>query len=1654
MDTPKTPTTPVGFRATALPAVDAPAPDPRDNLRRLVDLVVDTLRGGLTRSADGRYDVAAQAALRAVVLSQTDPAAAAKPGQEALFEKTAGDALVGFRNAIPAFLGGVHDAVASGAYDPPKTGPTPPAWACESPDGTTSGAFDAAFARLDDAVHSVAVPPKRTDEQVAAWNLASTVYDVAGSLRRRAVHLRDTAARLADATSPSDRDRRADATKQANLLDDTAGRLTASRDSFVEALDAVRRDARPAVNSAADANTAYAQGVASKRHDEAGDPFGRGFDALAAWAALSSLPADAKADDVLNAVLSNVPRSVVDRVVRPLADNLARAAVADVAETLRQADVAVDNGGHLTDRTRALRVAVRAQADRLDALAEPSPGAALDDAQDGRRVVVGFNGPQVVADLHAVKRTLSAFVTANGHRDVVGLRDVEALLSGTCDALGAVAKGVASFRFVRGGFVPGTEPSGTAKGDGCDVAAVGIEDPAARLARQVADVKAVVDAALRGPQIFARDSDRYTEIGRLRDALRDAQARLHPAYLPPKPEASRAVERLVDAAEDAVRQVEALAEGGRDFGLRAVKACADDVAPRIAQAVRDVVSTHADPPPPSTPRPGSLAEALAQPVSPATADGADLDALADRLGVPPRRTRAEMQVTAAKAVVDRALAKSSYTDGVRGEDEISRLRDALRHAQARLSDGYDPDDVDDTLHAPDVSGFDASFVVVGTDAGVYDAVRAGVERFAAAADAAQGEARPDVAPVDLLLRFVEQALTNRAPGSTDAQEAQRLASVLTHVAKMLGKLDVHPEPRPSDAVLTLTHALGETCDTWKGGKRTNALIAAVRRLCLDAERCVLTPAADEGGFDGHAFPPAPTSPAPSSDGVRLACEVSLSQLDAALLPGENADESPAVRLGRLRGTVGAVVAGLRSALSVYPAQADTTPHDVEGDRLGDLLTEVDVAVSALRARAVHTQDAAAANALTKIADDLRSARLDVLAALPAASPQVEDAASRARFDLGTWRGDGVTVGVDVGTPGGGTSAVVVTGPDGPVDPDRVPDLLAAVAEYLNLGRVPVPDRVAGYADLLAAAVERVDVAARAALDRGPLGRWTDPALRAEDVSDAAQVDPRGVDVVALCGILRDLDTFADTEQGSTPAQRALAKAWGSALRKALRTAPDALNPPPQASLHAVGLVADRLQKAHGTAWASLHGEVESCVAMLRDVVRFGRYHAEGFDVKDLGHASKLLTLSDRLGVAAASMKQPGPGEEPARIWRADECADLLAGACETLRDVVFDVYADDAGPSGFDFAGAAASLRGATSRLYALADNLSTAQAVQGAGFTTDSVTREIRADADRVALVSDDVAAGAHLPTALSPLTDSSVDPVQLAALWAEMTTGARDLSSQNGEPVSVRSAVAGSALGHYAARLGALLRIPDPVSPFLPDVDAPAGPVDVAPGYREGGLSGQDGTPPRYVVTKTDGSPTDPDARYFVLRIDGPDPHALAALAKYAESVAEENPTLAADLIAAYDLAVDSPQAAAGLVEARDTLNARDAVVDAFLLPNVAPHVRGQAVRMLRQNWPSLYRAVEALAAAAGAIDAVAAEPPAGDVDVDALAVDAADAAAQVPGEFDTPPDVLDVVRAWIVEGPVPSVHRAAVDALRRDWPTLAVRLDVLAARHRGGR
>lgn len=52
------------------------------------------------------------------------------------------------------------------------------------------------------------------------------------------------------------------------------------------------------------------------------------------------------------------------------------------------------------------------------------------------------------------------------------------------------------------------------------------------------------------------------------------------------------------------------------------------------------------------------------------------------------------------------------------------------------------------------------------------------------------------------------------------------------------------------------------------------------------------------------------------------------------------------------------------------------------------------------------------------------------------------------------------------------------------------------------------------------------------------------------------------------------------------------------------------------------------------------------------------------------------------------------------------------------------------------------------------------------------------------------------------------------------------------------------------------------------------------------------------KYRIEKADGSPVDPNADYFVLRLDK-DPHALVAARAYAKSIELEDEDLAKDLI-----------------------------------------------------------------------------------------------------------------------------------------------------------
>lgn len=52
------------------------------------------------------------------------------------------------------------------------------------------------------------------------------------------------------------------------------------------------------------------------------------------------------------------------------------------------------------------------------------------------------------------------------------------------------------------------------------------------------------------------------------------------------------------------------------------------------------------------------------------------------------------------------------------------------------------------------------------------------------------------------------------------------------------------------------------------------------------------------------------------------------------------------------------------------------------------------------------------------------------------------------------------------------------------------------------------------------------------------------------------------------------------------------------------------------------------------------------------------------------------------------------------------------------------------------------------------------------------------------------------------------------------------------------------------------------------------------------------------RFCVTRLDGKPTRPEARYIVLDYSGADPHAIKALQVYADSVESENSAFADDI------------------------------------------------------------------------------------------------------------------------------------------------------------
>lgn len=82
------------------------------------------------------------------------------------------------------------------------------------------------------------------------------------------------------------------------------------------------------------------------------------------------------------------------------------------------------------------------------------------------------------------------------------------------------------------------------------------------------------------------------------------------------------------------------------------------------------------------------------------------------------------------------------------------------------------------------------------------------------------------------------------------------------------------------------------------------------------------------------------------------------------------------------------------------------------------------------------------------------------------------------------------------------------------------------------------------------------------------------------------------------------------------------------------------------------------------------------------------------------------------------------------------------------------------------------------------------------------------------------------------------------------------------------------------------------------------------------------------KYIVTKADGSPTDPSAKYFVLRLDT-DHAARVAVLAYAEEIRFQEPGLASDLIMLVaDLLKSQHQEDANMIAAQTTSAQRPAI------------------------------------------------------------------------------------------------------------------------------
>ena len=90
-------------------------------------------------------------------------------------------------------------------------------------------------------------------------------------------------------------------------------------------------------------------------------------------------------------------------------------------------------------------------------------------------------------------------------------------------------------------------------------------------------------------------------------------------------------------------------------------------------------------------------------------------------------------------------------------------------------------------------------------------------------------------------------------------------------------------------------------------------------------------------------------------------------------------------------------------------------------------------------------------------------------------------------------------------------------------------------------------------------------------------------------------------------------------------------------------------------------------------------------------------------------------------------------------------------------------------------------------------------------------------------------------------------------------------------------------------------------------------------------------DGIYRKYLVAKINGESIDPDADYFILRLDGGDQYATAsrkAALKFADAVEDANPSLANDLrdkVFEYEKPDSAPIVSSNILEARGHLPAK---------------------------------------------------------------------------------------------------------------------------------